>query len=402
MRVAFAIGGLACAVVWACSSFDDAEEKTPDADSGIANDGVAPDVANASDGSANDGGASNDGGDASIDGATTTGTVFPACPRPPAPKCLLANCPRRKLYSPTTTGTEWPFAIATDTSYVYWTTLSAGDAGDAPYDGRGNAKIMRIGRSGNDVATVLAQNQRNTIGLAAVGDFLYWGAMNAANTAELRRVRRDCTSSCNVETVATLGGALISHLFGANATTIATLGDDGIARVVDVGSGVVTNSFAIGGYPAGTQSQADVIFGAGLASTIYAVSTGAITALASYPDAGADSGLLVGAAPIATDCANVYAHRGNGKIWNVPVAGGTAAPFTSVTPTGIFDFATDSSWLYAAAPDGPGLYAIALDGGGAMQLAGGNVHRVTVDALGIYWGDHDKTTGGAIYMIDTR
>ena len=302
---------------------------------------------------------------------------------------------------------EFPFGIATDSDYVYWVTSSFDEAGDLPYDGMGTAKIMRVDRKGavaGGRSTVIAAGQRRAVAITMAGDYVYWAAM-AGVQAKLRRVRRDCPENCLVEdlTAVALGGAPIIELATINDQTIVLADGDGKITVVKTSPTLTlaNGSTQTSDYPALAATSEECFVAGALIPAVTRIPGGTMsTALkfGSTPDAGPS--LNVGLSPMTTDCKDIYGWRGGDSIWKLGGDGGTATEFkTNVGIGDTFDMAADQGYLYLAVPDGPGLFAVSISGGQPQQVIAGNVHRLAVDGQGIYYGDHDKTTGGAVRMI---
>jgi hypothetical protein len=382
---------------WACGSFDSADDSPLDAGSG----GDAPaDGPRPSDG----GGETStlDGGDAS----TGIGTLAAPCPRPAAPKCVPSQCARRLLYVPATTGTEFPFGIATDSRYVYWVAMSNVEAGDVAYDGKGTSKIMRVDRSGalNATATVVATDQRRTMAIAMAGDYVYWPVLTNGTQAFLRRTKRDCATKCQVQelTTAPIGSVPILALVAIDDSTLVAAAEDGAISVVTVNAlgGIVSGSGSTAEYPALAVTTGNAIAAAAFTSSVQRIPAQTSTAapFGTVPDAS-DSNLFAGLSPITTDCDAIYGWRGAGQFWKIPAAGGTAMPFADSGLPGTFSMVADQGFIYNGVPNGPGVVALSLATGAEQNVITGNVHRVAVDDVGMYWGDHAQSTGGSLWMM---
>lgn len=87
-------------------------------------------------------------------------------------------------------------------------------------------------------------------------------------------------------------------------------------------------------------------------------------------------------------------------MWKIGGDGGTAQVFApNIGVDGVFALAADQAHVYVAAPDGPGLIAVSIPGAQPMTIKPGNVHRIAVDDVGVYYGDHDQQQGGALWMM---
>lgn len=337
------------------------------------------------------------------DAGPKMGAHVPRCPRPPGPSCELSACERRILYAPPSTGVEFPYDIATDSSFVYWTSMFAEDAGDLPYDGIGIARIRRVARAPGSTPSVIADGQRNARWLAMAGDYLYWLAENGASSIwELRRVRRDCPESCVVENVGPVGSGLFFGFVAIDDETLLATQFNGTTILLSVpmmGSAsfaTVTTTSDLGAVAA---TSTDGFASGGFTPTVRRIpaATGVATALSTLPDASA--GENVGLNPLTTDCTTVFGWRGGQHVWRIPIEGGVPAEHATLPVSLVFGLVTDRDWIYAASPDGFGLAAISNASGARTMLRAGNIHRVAVDDVGVYWGDHDKTSSGPIWMM---
>lgn len=389
--VLFAASALALAA-WACGSFGDSDD-VPSADGGAPIDGAAGDAAT------NDAGGPVDGGDG---GGPVIGTLLAPCPRPPGPTVAPSVAEKRQLYVAPDGGIEQPFGLATDSTWVYWTTLSEELPGDTAYNGRGAGKIMRVDRSGANSgakASVIASGQRDTVALAMVGDYLYWVAMESSK-AVLRRTRRDCSSSCPVNPVVELGSTVARELAAIGDKALLAI-DGNTAWIIDLGAkppGVKLTT-ALADYPALTVTNTAGFLSAGLSKDMKTVP---LATLAPGPFASIESpdgSALQGMSPLTNDCQDLYGWRGANQIWKIAIAGGPATHFKTVTPPSVFGFVTDQGFLYMAAPNGPGVVAVSLATGNEETVKSANVHRIAVDDEGVYWGDHDQKSGGGIWMM---
>lgn len=388
--LAFVSVAIACSEAYG-PSLDAADAGQPPGDSG------APETSGDLDGS-ND--AASDANDASADA-----TVLSVCPRPPGPKSALAACEQRPLYVPANTAPkEFPFAIATDSAFVYWVAMRAESPGDVPYDGVGTSRVMRVDRRGAaaaSVATIVADGQRDATSLVTAGDWIYWGASNGG-AAELRRAPRDCASNCAVTPLATFVGPRIGRLAAIDAQTLVVQQSDGRTSFVKVvGSSVVANVAATTSDNAGLTTTTTAGFVTGFSSpaiTQISATTGGSSQLTSLPEAGA--GQNPGLSTLTTDCSRLYGWRSGERMWTVAIDGGATTDFAVPGWGAVFDLATDQTWLYAALPNGGGVFAIARNGKtSAILIRAGNVHRLAVDDVGLYWGDHDNSASGTLWMM---
>jgi len=400
MRITFAIAALACgAIAYACGNFDEADD-VPSEDAGT--DVASSDAANeaSADGAIDDAGDAGTDGDK--DGSTTLGVHAPTCPPSPGPSCKpITNCVKLELYAPPDAGAEYPFGIVTDSKYVYWTAMAFGTAGDAPYDGRGTATIRRVDRSGNGKAGVLVTGQRNATALAIAGEYLYWGSTESGMTT-LRRVHRGCPESCAVENLGPIGTTPLWKITELDDTTLVAVAGSGDVYHVAIGQNLaaITQYGSVGLLPALVGTPSAAYAASGVQAQVQRVShDGGSMTIGTVPEAGADSGLTIGISPMATDCTTLYGWRNNKQVWSLPRDGGAVKSFATVQTSGIFSMASDDTFVYLGSADGPGVMALDIASKQSAQIAGGNLQYVAVDDVGVYWGEHGQTTGGALWMM---
>lgn len=328
------------------------------------------------------------------------GAHTPRCPRPNGPSCAPPSCERRVLYAPPSAGVEFPFDVATDSSFVYWTSLSAESAEDVPYDGRGTARIRRVARAPGSKASSIAEGQRDATAIAMAGDWLYWTAANGA-LWELRRVRRDCPESCVVEPIAQLGPGRFVALAEIDDETLLASRFNGTTLAIVIpktGNVSVATAGTSADIPGLTTTSTDGFLSAVVTSEIVRVpaATRSSVPFATLPDASAGQS---GLSPITTDCTTLFGWRGAQQLWKVPIEGGILSEFTTAPISLVFGLASDREFIYAAAPNLEGVVAIGIDSGIAQTIRPGNAFRIAVDEAGVYWGDHDKNAGGALWMM---
>lgn len=331
------------------------------------------------------------------------GVHSPRCPRPKPPPCNPQICPKRRLYEPPNAAVELPFGIATDSQFVYWTTIGRGDAGDSAYNGRGDARIMRVACDGSP-ATVIATGQRNATAIAIAGDWVFWGATTGTKSSEIRRARRDCAASCVVEPVFTTAAEYVFGLVEVDEHTLLATSHDGrvvMIAIDDAGNATDTTSTFTSDFPAITATSTEGFATGGLTPVIQRipVATRAPVPFATLPDASAQ-GEPAGLSPITTDCSDVFGFRGGSRIWRVAIDGGAASQLALLPTSDAYDVTTDQSWLYVAAPNGTGVFAVELASKSPVTIQSGNVFRIAVDDAGVYWGDHDPNSGGALWMME--
>jgi hypothetical protein len=332
-----------------------------------------------------------------------------ACPRPAPPTSCLpgVTCASRTLYvPPPAAATEYPFRLVTDEGFVYWATQVAGASpADDPYNGRGIGRIVRVDRRGVNAggqATVLAADQRSAVALTLAGAYVYWGAETSAGTAQVLRALRACPGSCAIEPVVDLPGARIVAMGAADDATLFILNEAGqLIRVVvaPTGVGAATTTATTGSLPGFVMTSTDGYVSALTKPEIRRLSANGSSAALVTTLSPSDEGLSTGIAPIATDCTNLWGHRGGGSVWRGPLDGGPYEARANLGLTSIYDLTTDAQYLYAAAPNAGGVFAMHMATGEVTPVIAGNVFSLTNDDQGVYWGEHGPSGTGGIHMM---
>jgi hypothetical protein len=319
-----------------------------------------------------------------------------------------ASCDQRLLWTPSER--EYPFAIVTDETNVYWIAQSAGDGGDA-YNGSGLARVLR-GAKVPGMPFEIASQQAQTTTLVLDGDFAYWAVLQPgppAHASILRRARRDCdVAPCAVEDVTELPDRAAAIVRAAPGK-LALVSSGGDVVLVDVtvaapGPAPITK---IGFFPALSATDDAVYVAAGLSPFVrrYATATGTVTPMfAAVPDGGPDAS--AGVSPMTNDCDALWGLRqraGGLDLLRFGLGGGTASNEHLLAPSySAFAMAADARYVYFVSPF-EGVYSWDKTPAAGMDplatVASGNVWNIAVDNDGVYWGDHAVTTAGSIHML---
>lgn len=392
------MGLVGCGIAAACSSFSGADTPTKD-DAGIA----TPDA-----------GTSETTDGAAADATTSDGAVMgAACPPPAGPATLGNNMV--ELAAPPSTDVEYPFQIATDADHVYWTaqwttkaaiTLDAG-ASIQPYNG--GATTTRIHRQSktpaDQNADTLVEDEPRIEAIARDGAYLYWGTSDGSNGV-LRRVPADCIAPC--AGVTTVGDSIperIQRIYVAAPGVLALLGASQSSYVYNDATGRITPIGTTGTYPSLAVRTDDAFLGYGLGPELRTATSLSTTPASSpfteFPDSGGGN---VGASALATDCTNLYAYGADHQIWRLDLTAPTPQLSKWLDPqvAGGTELAADSRYLYLSAYNAGGVFAFDKTSGQKASIASGNVWSLHVDADGVYWGEHDQRTGGALFMLRNR
>lgn len=384
-------------VASACGSFGAGDPRPSSADPDARADGDAVDDSGGERPPPND-------ADAGADADGGLARIPPACPRPAPPSCAPAACSKRVLYAPPGPAKEYPFRLVADDGFVYWVTQVAGATpADNPYDGRGLGRILRVDRrgvAGGAQATVLATEQRYAVALTLAGAYVYWGAETEAGVRQVRRAPRACAGSCDVETVVDIPGASVVAMGTVDDATLFVLNAAGQLFRVTVaanGVGAIATTAMTGSLPGFAMTSTDGYVSAATKPEIRRLPADGAgsTLLTTLADAGASAGI----APIATDCATLWGHRGGGSIWRGPLDGGRFESQVTLSWASVFDLTTDAQYLYVGAANAGGVIAMNKATADATLIAAGNVFALTTDDQGVYWGEHGPTGTGVIHMM---
>lgn len=349
---------------------------------------------------AEDGGALPDGGERSS-----------ACPPPPGGSALPTAWNKRSLFEPSGPAERmYPFAIATDRLHVTWVAqLGEPDGGvdTAPYNGNGNAVVMRAPKLGVGMPAIVARDQPGATTVALDGLQVYWTTWQKSEATLLQQRRDvDCKIDCPApEIVVTFpSGERIARLVSVAPKVLFALSQSG--KVYRIGLGTVpAQVLESGTFPAITATSTHVFASAGLKGFVGRVQVDGGASDPSYlavppvPDAG------VGVSPIATDCTSLWMTRAMpdgrhvaGHDLSVP---GSFQDLVLLGPAvDVFDMAADAKYVYVAAANAGGVFAVDKSSKGIVRPYAGNVFALAVDEDGVYFGEHAAgPTAGGMFML---
>ena len=346
-----------------------------------------------------DGGTSPEG----ASGEAATGSSGATCPPSAGPSCALGKCSLRTLYAPD--AAAYPFAIATDSAYVYWLEQRKVGADDDPYNGQGTARVLRTTRAGsNDAAgaEVLATGQQWATGLALVPPYVYWATYDGSRGG-LSRVKAACTAPCTPERVVTDYSARFPRLSAGGTSALLALAENGrVVRFPIDASGTVGNGAVVvttGDNPGMTVTGTHV-YASGFQvdhvarATLDGVDSSNRWAPLSFP-AGGDIGIT----NLATDCTALFGSRGPGGMLERVALDTGKVSLVATLNKDIYDVGADGKYLYVGAPNSGGILAVDTATNEVTQIADGSAFRIAVDSAGVYWGDHTKDVGGKLTML---
>lgn len=387
------LGG--CAIAAACSSFsgNGATDSDAGADGGIAADdsgrteipdGTSPDAAPALQ-------------------PLEAGAVEPICPAPLGPTSTSGTIP---LSTPPVGEVEFPFQLASDTKFLFWTAqyLPAGqdDAGTA-YNGMGPARIYRIAKSTPPgKPDLLADNQSSVTAVAVDGDSLYWVTWDG-NTNALQSVPRDCTAPCTITPVHSgdvAGSPVVRLLVPEPGVLVYITKNLDFFRLRLDGTIPVSLLGPLNG--AGFAAASDTLFVAP------AQTDAGIQVFTNLPTAtpASQRTTLAGINKqsvqfLATDCTSLYAYGSDKTIYEVDASASvkSQSPWNDGGLNDVFGMAADQVNIYFAMANVGGIVAFNRKTRMPAPLYNGNVWNLAIDNEGVYWGEHINTpnVGGKIY-----
>lgn len=373
------------AAVPACGAFTSADPPGAEWDAGAPPDGSPP----ATDGAPPDGVAPReDGGGA---------TLALPCPRPRGPSGPLASSERRRLHDPGA-GVRLPWGITTDRDHVFWVTQPATTQG---YNGEESGAIWRVARNGFESAVKLAEAQPRTTVLARDGDHVYWFTLAGAKLA-LRRVPRDaaCASACpppdEIGTFST--GSPVVKIVRVAPGVLFAITSTGTVLRADLSARVIVGVGQSAIYPTLTTTGDHVYFGSLTQPKIQRVrhdGTQRMDFFGVPPPDGGDVGIGL----LENDCQALWGTRtGGDDLVTLSIASGALATAVAGVTQRTYDIVTDAKNVYVARADAGGVFAYNPNDG-YVPVYRGNVFAMAVDDQGLYWGEHDLTTGGAMHML---
>ncbi len=341
---------------------------------------------------------------ASLDASTGDGpSVEPACPPSPAPGCALGTCVQRTLYVPDAPP-AFPFAIATDSAYVYW--LEQRDpVVSLAYNGNGTARVLRADRTGASDATkvsVLAVGQPSAVALALAPPYLYWATWDGATSTLMRTAAACAPASCSAEVLTTIEPRITKLVGVGSSALVAMLGDGKIARFPVDATGHVGPSSPLATtstFPGMALTGTHIYAGGLLTSSIARSDIQGLDTVSAWVSLGFDGG-DVGLTNLATDCTTLFGTRApGGTVDRVALSDGAVSPLI-VLGRDVFAVAADAKYLYAASLNGGGFVAVDTVSGGLTVIANGaSTRSVAVDSKGVYWADHQNSGGGTLRML---
>lgn len=344
-------------------------------------------------------------GEQPVDGGRLP-ALQPVCPAPAGGTGSPAAWQLRKLFVAPASAKMFPFAIATDATHVTWLAQVATSANPNPYDGVGEADVLRVPKDGAGVAVTLAHGQRFARALALDGIYAYWVA-HVGNVPTLLRVERDCAVGCAAPQAVMVFPASdpIARLARATPGILFATSDGGKLFRIDVDAPAPELVFAAADNAGLAVTSASAYVSANNLNAVARapVVGGAGSVLAVVPAPEVDGGVK-GLVPIATDCNSLWAVREHSmpQVLVLPLSN-PAMSFkylTSRLTIGAFDLVADAKYLYSGAANAGGLFVIDKTTGANSHLAGTNVWRIAVDDDGVYFGEHDPNTDtGTITML---
>lgn len=398
---AIALGAFGTAM--ACDDFGNDAPPAVDADAGDAGDagnalvdGSNPDPR---DGGNEEDADKRDAGVAQIDG------LYPTCP-PSSTQSKLSNT-IPKVIVRAAAGFDYPFGIVTDTTSIYWVSQYVPANGtpqqrDDAYNGNTKARIHRALKSDGNADTnnsvLVANEKEKTVAITLDGDFIYWASKKDAANAVIRRTPRSCLAPCMPEDWLTVPtGPNVTLLRRARDGLIFAMAEDGKVFRIDTKTKDVK---AVNQTTDANPSMA-VTTDSAFISWLNQPSTFEITSGSANPHGtfvGGSSPEL-GGGELATDCDRVYAWRKFDKnVWSTSAKqGGAFVKLADVGQVGAYDMLVDHDYIYVASPDGYGIKIVDLATRKVFPSTyPGSYFRIAVDDSGLYGGEHNHDTPGAI------
>lgn len=342
-----------------------------------------------------------DGGSLLDGGSGDAGAPGVACPPPAGPSCAPGKCSVRTLYVPA--AVAYPFAIATDSAYVYWLEQSKVAPTDDPYNGQGMARVLRTTRAGSSTASaeVLAKDQRWAKGFALVPPHVYWATFDGTK-AGLWRVEARCKAPCMPESV-TQFNTRLERLVGAGSSSLFGLTENGtVVRFAIDSSGAVGNAsslFRTGDLPGIAVTGTHVYASSLKVPHVDRASLDGVEVSSSWAALALTGGNDVGLTHLATDCTSLFgAHGPGGLLERVALDTRVVSPMAKLN-TDLYDVVADAKYVYVANANGGGILAVDTTTNAVSPVADGSAFRIAVDSAGVYWGDHTNGSGGALRML---
>lgn len=299
---------------------------------------------------------------------------------------------------------DYPFGIVTDETNVYWVSqyapLGATTAKTAAYNGHGTARIHRAPKLGERVdpgTTILATDQKETLGLALEGDFLYWAVKIDAATMELRRIPRTCSGPCMIEPwMRPTWVSPVARLVPGPSGILVSLHVDGSVYVIDLARKSATLKTSVGAYGSLT-GRGDRVFASadGNPNVVDVLAPANRPVFATFPFA-----TPAGGSPIATNCSDLFAFRSSDRaLWLASATHEGGFSFhADLDQTEVYDLFADRDHVYAASANG-GLSVVDIATKAKRSQVSGSYWQITADESGVYAGDHAENAPGAIHRF---
>lgn len=385
--LALVVGGTAGALALglaACGSFDAEESPLPlsEAAPPIPQDGAVADSAA-------------DTGDGDGDGSAPE-----LCTIPRAPACAFVSCASRALYEPSVP--SFPFGIDTDATHVFWVDQPEVDGGNA-YNGDEKSRVLRAAKAkGAGGAEILATQQGQSTAIAVDDASVYWVAQVATGGFELRRIAKGCSVPCVPVVVAQAPGRLQAFRRTASGVFFALSGDR--AYRLDVRSNnpvFVDLEIPLGVLPALTTIDEHAYFAADGYGFVARAGVDSGVVEPEYIPIGLVDGGLSGFGAMTNDCSSLWVDRRRPAGVNLHrLALDGTLTFRARLDGMVFGMTADARFVYIAQPNAGGVYAVETAGSTPpIAVARGNVWAVATDADGVYWGEHQRGTGGRLHML---
>lgn len=381
-------GALACL---ACSSFGNDTETTSNAEAGA--DGAS---SGSPDGATSSGGSS---------GAQADG-LYLTCP-PTSTRSTFQNLSRQLVVNGA--GDDYPFAIVTDATSIYWVSQLAttGAQKTDAYNGHLKARIHRAPKgqvTSDGASTVIVEGENEgVIALALDGDHVYWAAPKStgSTTLSIRRVARTCAKPCSVESIAEITSPQpIVFMRRAKPGLIFALGGDGKVFAIEPATKSAGQiSAGAGDLPNFAVAEDHAFVAGAFNSKVLRVAKDSSKDHASFAPTDSNE---KGCGAMATDCARIYAWRKlDSNLWAADATSASSfSKLADLGQTGVYDVFADKDYVYVGSLNGGGITVIDHATGAVVRKYPGSYFRLWADDTGLYGGEHD--TGGppgAIYRF---
>lgn len=412
MRRRSVLAAIACAaiVAGACSSYDEDKSK-PEADAGAS--GSLNDAATTPEAAPDaDAAVDADAAPAPVYGHADEQGLYPNCPptKPAtdytagAAQLILAGAPEADRDA------DYPFAIATDATHVYWVSQLAKRGDDAEnsaaYNGGGTrGRVHRVAKSGHaswNESVIVTSDQSRVAAIALDGDSIYWTVSPSDNQLSLQTVARSCVAPCVPVVFTSLAGVPpVWHMRRLKPGVLALLARDGQLFTLDLATKQVAKANASG--PANSWAvRSDDIFLSDFSKAnigrVDLVSGGYQSSFATFP---ADTAAL-GPSQIATDCRSLFTYRNSDKsVWASDITTPSFARIGDPLGSDTFDMTADAEFVYLAGANTGGVSAMATATKKSRVLLNGAFWHVVSDDTGVYAAAHaiNDVETGTMYRL---